>query len=401
MDTYEEKIFEAGTVFTPSAPVDQKNLFAGRLEQVRSVINTITQKGQHAIIYGERGVGKTSLVSVIHEFIPSMQGIVRIKINCDTQMDFDGLFKAILSEILIQNKVNGMGFNGEDTTVTTSLSSYIAGETTNPNELRVLFQQMRGKVIVIIDEFDRISGKESKRLMADTIKNISDYVIDTTFILVGVADSVSELIAEHQSIDRALVQIQMPRMSEDELGIIIENGLKILGMTITQDAERRIISLSQGLPHYTHLLSLNASQAALSRKSLNVEIEDVAQATQQAIEKTQQSVIESYHKAISSPRGNLYKQVLLACAIAKKDELGYFSAIDIKEPLAKIMGKTYEMAAFARHLAQFCDESRGPILKKNGFTRRFRYRFTNPLMEPYIIMQGLSKGLISEENLVL
>ena len=52
---------KVGDVFRPSAPVDEKALFAGREEQVRRVIDAIFQRGQHVMIYGERGVGKTSL----------------------------------------------------------------------------------------------------------------------------------------------------------------------------------------------------------------------------------------------------------------------------------------------------------------------------------------------------
>ncbi len=34
------------------------------------------------------------------------------------------------------------------------------------------------------------------------------------------------------------------------------------------------------------------------------------------------------------------------------------------------------------------------MLQKKGSTRRFRYRFVNPLLQPYVIMKGLSEDLI-------
>ena len=40
-----------------------------------------------------------------------------------------------------------------------------------------------------------------------------DAKVPATVVLIGVADSVGELIREHGSVERALVQIQMPRMS--------------------------------------------------------------------------------------------------------------------------------------------------------------------------------------------
>jgi len=54
---YASLIYKASTVFSPAAPIDNYSLFSGRIDQITRVIDAITNKGQHAIIYGERGVG--------------------------------------------------------------------------------------------------------------------------------------------------------------------------------------------------------------------------------------------------------------------------------------------------------------------------------------------------------
>jgi hypothetical protein len=46
--------FTAGSVFTPGAPINEKDLFAGRREQVENIIDAVSQRGYHAILYGER-----------------------------------------------------------------------------------------------------------------------------------------------------------------------------------------------------------------------------------------------------------------------------------------------------------------------------------------------------------
>src|SRR6185369_11747547 len=99
----------------------------------------------------------------------------------------------------------------------------------------------------------------------------------------------------------------------------------------------------------------------------------------------QQSVVNAYEKATHSPRENLYRQVLLACALAETNELGYFSAVDVREPMRKITHKEYEIPAFSQHLNDFCEDYRGPILQKIGQKRRFRFRFTNPLVEQFVV----------------
>ena len=118
--------------------------------------------------------------------------------------------------------------------------------------------------MIIIDEIDRIKDKETTTLLADTIKGLSDHSVDVTLVLVGVAESVDTLIAEHESVQRALIQVHMPRMTQAELDQIIDDGLQAAGMTIDSNAKQRISKLSQGLPHYTHLLGMHAAQAAVA-----------------------------------------------------------------------------------------------------------------------------------------
>ena len=52
-----ELALNASRVFSPTAPIDERDLFAGRTDQIRKLIDAINQKGQHAIVFGERGVG--------------------------------------------------------------------------------------------------------------------------------------------------------------------------------------------------------------------------------------------------------------------------------------------------------------------------------------------------------
>jgi hypothetical protein len=111
-------------------------------------------------------------------------------------------------------------------------------------------------------------------------------------------------------------------------------------------------------------------------------------------------ILSAYHKATSSSQKEiLYARVLLACALAYTDDLGYFSAVDIRKPMSLIMSKRYDIPAFSRHLNDFCEDIRGPVLQKAGSARRFRFRFINPLMQPFVIIHGLAKGLLSDDVL--
>jgi Cdc6-like AAA superfamily ATPase len=393
-----EMRFKIGRVFTPSAPIDDRALFAGRTKQINALLNTITQRGQHAALFGERGVGKTSLANVIRGFMGQQKDFLIVSTNCETTSDFKSVWHHIFNEGIFRKSKVGLGFNPPVHTEDSSLAKQLTKEP-SPEEIRQLLIQIGKPMLIIIDEFDRIKDKRTKSRLADTIKTLSDHSVDTTLILVGVADSIDNLMAEHRSIERALVQIHMPRMSNEELKEIVLNGLKKLEMKIDQLPLSRISTLSHGLPHYTHLLTLHAAQAAIDRDSMEITQGDISSAINLSITQAQQSIIHSYQVATSSARGNLYAQVLLACALAQTDEWGYFPASSVREPMSKIMGKNYDIPAFAQHLKDFRSANRGGILQRTGFPRRYRYRFENPLMEPFVVMKGIDRGLISADIL--
>lgn len=392
---------KAANVYSPGAPIDKSELFAGRLDQIQDVLNAVSQRGQHVVIYGERGVGKTSLTNVLEELINknNLKNTVFKNINCDVDDDFSKIWHKILREIqFIQQKL-GIGFNPPMKVSSVNMANYVDGNVT-PEDIRFLFQQIDAKFIIVIDEIDRIKDKHVTALLTDTIKTLSDHSVDVTIVMVGVADYVDQLIAGHRSIERSLVQVHMPRMSTNELGEILDKATRLLDMKMDSKVRNKIIKLSEGLPHYTHLLGLLATQNAIKHFRTEIIEQDVDAAIENAIKKAQQSILYDYHKATSSTRKDvIYDRVLLACALAKTDDLGYFAAADVREPLSKIMGKPYDIPAFSRHLKEFCEESRGPVLQKTGKVRRFRYRFINPMLQPFVIMKGLDKGYISDDDL--
>jgi Cdc6-like AAA superfamily ATPase len=379
------RFMRSGEIFTPSAPIDNQALFAGRVNQLNRIIGAVSQRGQHAILFGERGVGKTSLANVLLKILRgSQQNFKSVIVNCDSEDRFEQLWCKIFLEL-----ENTQNLDFEQHQV-------------NPEFIRVRLQrQIVGSAIIIVDEMDRIkTDAYFTAFMADTIKTLSDHSANVTLILVGVANSVEELIAEHLSIERALIQIQMPRMSPDELTEILRKGLELLSMNMDREVMQSIVFLSQGLPNYVHLLALYASQSAIRENSSSINTNHLNKAIKQACENAQYSIISTYSTSIfSSRQETIYPKVLLACALAKKDETGCFRAVDVREPLSRILGKEYTTtSAFNRHLNQFCEESRGNILEKKGVERHYRFRFVSAMMPPYIIMEGLRTEMINLEQ---
>jgi Cdc6-like AAA superfamily ATPase len=402
MDT-EERIKHtvgAAGIFTPNAPINRKDLFAGRTAQVQSLLNAIFQRGQHAIIYGERGVGKTSLANIISDWMPALQkyNYQIVKFNCAANSAFSAMWHGIMRELSVVRTNVPLGFSApSDDRKGAPLDQLLPDGEVSSEDVRFALQNVGSSTIIVIDEFDRVKDASVSSLLADTIKSLSDHSIDATLVVIGVADSIDDLLAEHRSIERAIVQIHMPRMSKEELLQIVDTGLTKLEMEIDGEARNRIAALSQGLPFHTHALSLYAIRAAVEDDRLRIEIRDVDAAIKEAVSSAQQTIVSAYQQAVSSPHQNLYKEVLLAAALAETDDLGYFAAGDLRHPLSKITEKDYGIDRFMKHLNEFCSEARGKILEKTGQRRRFRFRFKDSMMEPFVIMRGIKDGLISEE----
>ncbi|MEM9483277.1 MAG: AAA family ATPase, partial [Cyanobacteria bacterium P01_F01_bin.116] len=191
-----QRYFKAAQVFTPSSPVDSQELFAGRPEQITQVLNAVAQKGQHVILYGERGVGKTSLANYILQIIEKMVvgELTSAIINCDGVDQFFTIWQKVFREL--GNISNHPSSEAE-----------LLPEDVTPEHIRYILQQQSNRSIIVIDELDRVSAHSENseynfvasagsatELLADTIKTLSDHSIETTIILVGVADSVDELI---------------------------------------------------------------------------------------------------------------------------------------------------------------------------------------------------------------
>lgn len=233
-------------LFTPGAPIDELTLFSGRSVQIQRLRDTLLSKGRHSAVFGERGVGKTSLVKIFHLGRNTPQRIHHVYIQCLRHDTFDSIWRKAFRRIK---------FTTEDNTEQWA-DQLIERTPLDVDEIEIILNDF-GKndlAILIFDEFDRIQDKSVREQMSETIKQLSNNPTSATIILVGVAQAVTDLVAEHLSISRALVQIQMPRMNMNELQEIVTSRIKRTPLKISGDALWRIAFLSSGLPFYSHVL---------------------------------------------------------------------------------------------------------------------------------------------------
>lgn len=375
---------DTANLFKPKTPVDDDKLFAGRIKQIDDILDAVYAEGGHAIIFGERGVGKTSLSRIVGNRVAPVLPQLRVTpISCGVTDDFYGIWGNALGSTRAKSGVElGAAFRKAGT----PYAVYEALKELPANEYHIF----------IFDEFDRLSNASDLSLMADMMKHFSNNPLMITIIVVGVGETLTDLFGSHESIARCCSQIKMPRMSEEELDEILDDRLEQVEFTIEPDVRAKVRKLSQGLPGYVHLLGQLMLRSAIDRRSDHIEETDFKTALDQTLEKADQTARQDYLRAVKSPRNdNKYKEVLLACALAKSDEMGHFYAGDVREPYSQVRGKPMEITNFATNLKNLCSGERGPALIKSGERKRYQYRFANPLVQPLTIMQGVKDGLIS------
>lgn len=380
--------------FTPHRPIDLPKFLSGRVDLLYRAIDAANTEGLHVILFGDRGTGKTSIAKVLGLMLQEDQrkdGRRVLTASCNSTDDFTTLWRRVFQEVLIAPRQ--LGFAPDQSQVALHRMQDFDG--TDPNDVRMMVQSLPNPSVIVIDEFDRMPhGGDGRRLMADTIKLFSDTGVKATIILVGVADSIGELMAEHQSIARNISQIAVEPMSATELGDIIRKGYDHVGLAYEDSLPRLIAELSQGYPHYTHLLGLWAGRRTLEPGLTTVTADILDAAIPAALVAATGGVQQEYERAIaSSQKEALFEEVLLACALTKKDSLGKFAAADVRAPLRLILDRDVTIGGYQSHLAKFCEPERGPVLKKSGKRRTYKWQFVNPQIIPYILIRGKERGV--------
>jgi Cdc6-like AAA superfamily ATPase len=355
-------------------------------------LDVVSERGRHAIIYGEPGVGKTSIAQVLRMIVPVKSSTVRyIRRPVFSSDSFSSIWLDIFRQIKFLVNVEGKS-------IEYSLSDLYPDGVRAIDVVRELSLFSENDIpIIVIDEYNLISDAETSRLMAETIKALSDAGVKATIFIVGISDSVSELVSGHESIIRCSEEILMPRMDPEETRDIIEGRVRRLGMTIQGDAKWKSVNLTKGLPAFAHGLGKSAVLSAIKERRLEIVENDVDHAIDDILSSSQNTLKSDYELATHSNQERArFRQILMACALAQSDEIGYFTPKQVEEPLGAILKRPTTVEYFNDNLKAFTEEKRGRVLHRQGLARIYRYRFRNPAMQPYVIMKGIKDGFLDE-----
>jgi hypothetical protein len=292
---------DLSNIFTPNDPIKNPSKFAGRESALEALINTLLTQGAHAVVFGERGCGKSSLATMLYNVAQGKVDILdyyglrqrlerrgrlswlvgpsRKKFNAiwvdGFQKTLDEVIHAILTRRAEQSREGQLGagllsylpteadqievaskigfdkvFVAEDQVKETFVPQKPLNikegfelavqrySTANPDDL-----------VIIIDEFETVKDKGEIAQYLKSLKRVR-------FILVGIAQAATELVREHASIARDLHGIQLVPMTNEELRFILQIGSYILSpvCTFSDSAMAEIVQHSHGAPYWCHFL---------------------------------------------------------------------------------------------------------------------------------------------------
>ncbi|WP_329052330.1 ATP-binding protein [Streptomyces violaceus] len=378
-------------VFVPSTPVSDKELLAGRTDQLFRLIEMTRTPGAHAAIYGERGVGKTSVATVFQLIIENDYFVTRM--NCSADDDFASLWLS-MADFIKDKALESGKFTEQEVETAKETLTYSQGT----NDVARFLKKLTDKhpIVLLFDEFDVVGESRISEQFANLMKALSDLQVRAHLVVIGVAEDIDALLEGHASVARGLQQIKMPRLSDEELKDIIVRGSRILSIEFDEKITEKIVSLSQGLPHYTHLLAQQAATTAVLTRTKNIGMNFWKSALTSTLQRAQQQIVDLFQTATVSAKKTMFGDILIACALAPKDRQGFFRPTDLVEPLSLVLGRQVGIPGFIKSLALLADEERGPALESRVFAdKRPRYRFANPLLQPYVLITAEEQEKIS------
>ena len=309
----------AGEVYTPTQPRTTRSMFIGRQREIETIVQALVEDRAHVVLYSERGRGKTSLANIIVE-ASRRSGLIVARAQCDAASTFDSLMRALLRSLpasLMQG--SGVQASGSE-----GCEGVLPAGPVRPDDVAATMPKLRVRsLICVVDEFDRVLDLASRTLLADTIKQASDRGLPLLFMVIGVSDSLEQLIGQHPSINRNVVAVPLPLMSDENIAAVIETGAREAGLDFPAPLVARVADLSRGMPHAAHLLGLRVAQAAARRTSRRIEERDFDVAIERLVGETPHPVVQEYDDLVSGGTDAEMEAALAAVVRCRQDSWGH------------------------------------------------------------------------------
>lgn len=395
-------------VFTPKTIVTRE-MFARRNEAdldgnpglQDTVQDALRERGGQILLYGDTGVGKSSLL----KYAAEDEDLGTVVIECVSSMSHADILDALVRKVVTVKKIALKRSAGLEGSVTAEgkvpwfakLSGSIkaiggeetAYEVVEKDAIDVLAEVLpaAGRTVIVLDNFQNIKSQETRELVAQTLEQLSDRATeslgaDVKAVVIGIAEDAHTLLGESRSYGRRTTEIGVPRMPDDEIREILERGFGKLGITAQKDILDDFVFYSDGFPYFAHLLGLNVSRTVLKSGGTGVTATDLAAALKRSATAVTTTYAERARKAKEvggdvKPRLQIMR--MLAASAARS-----WSSADVQAMWADQVGARDEYSFMHTALGQLSTAKYGSILRRSGSRKHYLYQFEDPHMRPFL-----------------
>jgi hypothetical protein len=311
--------------FTPTRPQRSFRRLAGRKTELLRMLQAISENRAHVVLFGDRGRGKTSLVNLVAAAARSSGYMVgRYSCSCDSEFEviMRGLARDLPNSLLAVPAVDEPSLEG--------CEAALPRAWLQPRDIVCFPGRLTGgHLLLIIDEFDRVTDGPTRTRLADTIKQVSDRGAPLSFLIVGVSDSLEELLGRHPSIQRNVVGVPLPLLSDAEANEILELGSRDAQLEYPQPVRQAIIGLARGVPYIVQLLGLHAGEQALRRDAVAVSHADLRSALEQAAAEMDPRISVIYEELTQGGIDSGMRDLLFTITVSHHDRFARFLVHDV------------------------------------------------------------------------
>src|SRR5258705_8081557 len=205
-----------GRAFPLAQPIGNLRQFAGRRELLANAIRAIEERRLHLVLFGDRGIGKTSLLNIIALLAADARYQVRYS-SCSEGSNFDQTFRAIARDIpLLYHRSSDP--TSDQVESGNTLADLLDERPVTPSLFSEILEGVAGtRLLIILDEFDRAESSDFRRSVAELIKNLSDRGSRAQVLIGGGRHKLAELVPHIPSIRRRLLCVHVRKKPHQDL----------------------------------------------------------------------------------------------------------------------------------------------------------------------------------------
>jgi hypothetical protein len=140
------------------------------------------------------------------------------------------------------------------------------------------------QLVVVLDEFDRITDRDMHDKVASLLKLVSDARLPVRFVLVGGNSAFADIVRAHPSMMRHITRVSTAPLSDNAIDELLQGCAERCGIRLSEEARRLIQEVACGSPYHARLFGMHTALNALAGRSTEVEIEHVESGLEDAFE---------------------------------------------------------------------------------------------------------------------